>query len=66
MRLKLPSDLAPYENHCYRILGEERFKKNVPERTGRTFRYRMARGMLENILQVAHKRKLRSNHARME
>ena len=57
--VNIPPDLRRYEKNCHKAIMEERFKPCHGSAAERTYRHRMAEGMLQAIYQAAHKRKLR-------
>ena len=58
--MNVPDDLRPYETHCHKIIAEEHFKRMRGTKPTRTFRHRMARGMLQTIYHCARKRMLKN------
>lgn len=52
-------NLRSYEAHCHQVIVEERPKPCHGRKAYRTYRHRLANGMLEVLNQIAHKRKVR-------
>ena len=55
-------NLRTYEAHCKQIVVEERPKPCHGRLTYRTYRHRMANGMLQVLSQISHKRKARNEN----
>ena len=53
---KMPPNLRPYEAYCHKAIMEERFKQCHGNIAERTYRHRLADGMLQVIYQIAHKK----------